>query len=133
MEVNTRALAQASEQLRHCARSVDRAAADVERVRRQLRELSNVDEFRWILKRNELKLEQIDTAFASMASVLETVSMEYKRTEDRICERDPMSGIRFHGIFVPEWSYHYRPVMPLRRLPVIYTTRKILRFINRLR
>ncbi|MBQ2904650.1 MAG: hypothetical protein IJE48_09660 [Clostridia bacterium] len=134
MEVNTRVLSQASNELRQCSANINRTLDEVERIRHQLRELSNVDEFRWVLMRNEQSIRSAQRTVSNMASVLEDISEKYERTENKLCGRELMKNRR------PQWlgggylPYAFVPAfVDLRRIGVIRKTLTILTYINKMK
>lgn len=129
VEVNTRALHQASNELKNSSANINRTLDEVERIRHQLRDLSNVDEFRWVLIRNQQSIRSAERAIAKMASVLEEISEKYERTENKICDRELMTVRRMPrgGGYVPYPIPHFERI---RRLRVIRRTLPILTYIN---
>lgn len=133
MEVNTRVLSQASNELKHASANINRTLDEVERIRYQLRELSNVDEFRWILMKNEQSIRTAQRAVSTMASVLEEVSEKYERTENKICGKDLMEVRRIPRV-VRTVPYEFVPFYTiLRKVKTIRTTLKILTYINKMK
>lgn len=133
MEVNTRVLSQASNELKHASANINRTLDEVERIRYQLRELSNVDEFRWILMKNEQSIRTAQRAVSTMASVLEDVSEKYERTENKICGKDLMEVRRIPRV-VRTVPYELVPFYTiLRKVKTIRTTLKILTYINKMK
>lgn len=132
MEVNTRTLHDASHRLMESSAKIDRTLHEVERIRYQLRELSNVDEFRWILRRNEQSIESVQRTVSTIASVLEDISEKYERTENKVCDRDLMKVRRLPrgGGYVPHPIPHFEI---FRRIRIIRRTLPVLSYINRLK
>lgn len=133
MEVNTRTLREASHRLNESSNRINSALNEVEAIRAQLREMSNIDEFRWILKKNEQSIENSFRAINRMASVLEDIGDKYDRTEDKVCDRELMAVRR-----LPYGTGYYHPhnvpgFKVFRRIRVNRKTLMILNFINRLR
>lgn len=133
MEVNTRVLNQASGELKHASANINRTLDEVERIRHQLRELSNVDEFRWILMKNEQSIRTAQRAVSTMASVLEDISEKYERTENKLCGRDLMTVRRLPraGGYIPNNLIPFYTV--LRKTKTIRRTLKILTYINKMK
>ena len=133
MEVNTRTLREASHRLDAGSKKINRTLNEVEMIRAQLRDMSNIDEFRWVLKRNEQSIEDAYRAIDRIASVLEEISDKYDRTEDRICDKELMAVRRFpFGTgYIP---YHPIPVFTVfRRIRKNRKNLLILSYINRLK
>lgn len=132
MEVNTRTLREASHRLDAGSKKINRTLNEVEMIRAQLRDMSNIDEFRWVLKRNEQSIEDAYRAIDRIASVLEEISDKYDRTEDRICDRELMATK-----WIPRGGgYLHYPVIRFdvfRRIRKNRTNLMILRYINRLK
>lgn len=133
MEVNTRTLREASHRLNESSNRINNVINEVEAIGAQLRDMSNIDEFRWILKRNEQNIENSFRAINRMASVLEDISDKYDRTEDKVCDRELMAVRR-----LPYGTGYYHPhnipdFRVFRRIRINRKTLMILNFINRLK
>lgn len=127
MEVNTRTLREASHRLDAGSKKINHTLNEVEMIRAQLRDMSNIDEFRWVLKRNEQSIEEAYRAIDRIASVLEEISDKYDRTEDKICDRELMAVRRF-----PYGTGYYHPhnVPDFRVFRRIRRHRKNLMILN---
>ena len=135
MEVNTRALRDAGEALRHSSSQVNRALDEIEQIRYRLREMSNVDEFRWVIQKVERNISETENSISNMAFVLESICDRYDATENRI--RDKSGSMKRRSYRTAYLNMVVRPspraFVSLKRTSAIREIRQVLKCINRVR
>lgn len=135
VNVNTRALREASSMLKYSSNKAERTLQETSEVRHRLREMSNVDEFRWAIQRVERNIADAENAISNMASVLESICDRYDMTENRVTEKADMK-IRKYSSVLHFHNFIIRPnpsiFILLKKAPVIRELRPVLKYINRL-
>lgn len=135
MEVNTRALRDASEALRNSSSQANRTLHEIEEIRYRLREMSNVDEFRWVIQKVERNLSETENSISNMAFVLESICDRYDATENRVREKSGSMRRRTRrATYLSVASLPSQSAfVSLKRTPAIREIRPVLKCINMVR
>jgi DNA repair ATPase RecN len=133
VNVNTRALRNASEKLKYSSNKIDRTLQETSEIRHRLREMSNVDEFRWAIQRAERNIAEAESVISNMSSVLESICDRYDATENKINENGSVKKFRIHKYAeLAHWLIGPRSFILLKKMPVIRELRPVLKYINRI-
>ncbi len=148
LEVDTRCLHIASDELRHSGKAISNISDELSGIIGNLRGLPQTEETRWLLRRQEQKIMQLGQTVTQEARGLEEIASRYESVESRLepgrivpqeQRGRPRGGAPFptgfHG-FTPNIQlllkiWQTRPFLVLRILPPLRFKVRELQLINR--